>query len=356
MEHKKFKQFMHNLLPEDKIAIIHHTDPDGITSGVIINKTIQILRNKKADLTYFQTNGDVHIQEQTVQLMKKQNINKIIITDLGCDQRPDTIEQLSKFAQVLIIDHHKIYNDLNKIPGVIMIKPQFFNYPKPSAYCAAKLSFDLCSTITDINHLDWIASIGIIGDGAYKQWREFVNNTLKKYKLKKQVIYKTPLGRATTVLSAAESYNINNVKEEFKIVFNAKSYKDILNSNLKQYHKEVKAAITKAIKSYDKEAEHHKDLTFYHLKSRFFIKSTISNLISLNHPDRTIIIIQDAGDYISFSARRQDGKVEVNSLLENAVRGLKQANAGGHKPAAAGKVLREDYQKFKKNILKQTTS
>lgn len=52
-----------------------------------------------------------------------------------------------------------------------------------------------------------------------------------------------------------------------------------------------------------------------------------------------------------FSARRQDFRVKMNELLEKAVKGIPNASAGGHIPAAAGSVPRDYLNVFKENLL-----
>ena len=70
------------------------------------------------------------------------------------------------------------------------------------------------------------------------------------------------------------------------------------------------------------------------------------------YPDKTLIFLQHRGDgFVSFSARRQDFKIKCNELLENAVKGLKGAGAGGHVPAAAGRIKEKDLPEFKKRVL-----
>ena len=57
-------------------------------------------------------------------------------------------------------------------------------------------------------------------------------------------------------------------------------------------------------------------------------------------------------DRIWFSARRQDFKVKMNELLEEAVKGIPDSSAGGHIPAAAGSIPKSYEDRFKENIVK----
>src|SRR3989338_9367793 len=175
-----FKDFITSISPDDKVAVIHHTDPDGISSGVIIAKTIGQLRNRRIDLRINQGHGEISVKSSTVTLMKENNINKVIIVDMSVDQQYSELVRITNFADVMIIDHHKIYNDLNS-KKLILIKPQMLSNIEPSSYPAAKLCFDLCSEVIDTENLDWVASLGVIGDVASQAWKDFLMKVFAKY-------------------------------------------------------------------------------------------------------------------------------------------------------------------------------
>ena len=93
-------------------------------------------------------------------------------------------------------------------------------------------------------------------------------------------------------------------------------------------------------------------MAFLEIKSKYYIKSNISTQLAFLYPHLTIITYQRLGDSIVISARRQDRKVKVNDLLVKAVKGLESASAGGHIPAAAGRIKCKQKKKFIENLLK----
>ncbi|MDD5148846.1 MAG: DHHA1 domain-containing protein, partial [Candidatus ainarchaeum sp.] len=96
------------------------------------------------------------------------------------------------------------------------------------------------------------------------------------------------------------------------------------------------------------------ELELYTIKTRFpAIKSQIINDFSNKSPGKTVILWEITGRNVRFSARRQDGKVKVNELLENAIEGIPDSNAGGHAPAAAGGVPKEFFEKFKEQLIRE---
>lgn len=352
---ERVDNFYRSITPTDRVCVIHHTDPDGVCSGVIAAKTVERLRNKPIDLRHNQLGSEHVIMPSTVKLLKKHRINKVITTDFTPDEDANAFKKLESFAKVLIIDHHKIYNDLNS-ERTVMIKPQLcFKHIEPSRYCTSKLAWDLGSRQTDINDLDWVASVGIVGDMATPVWLEFFKKVLRKYKLPfKKDPFKTIIGQVAATLSSAESYSNSNVRKCFEIVYNARHPREVLKSSIAKFRKHIDKELKFWINNF-KNAEHHKELeyVFYLVKPKLNIKSPLSTIISIKHPGKTIFIVDVRKGVAHVSARRQDKKVAVNSLIENAVKGIKGAHGGGHVPAAGATLPAKYLPLFKQRILEQ---
>jgi len=352
---ERFRNFINSISKDDIVAVLHHTDPDGICSGVIMSKLVEKTRGKKIDLRLNQSAGAIAVTKETVEILKNIKVTKLIMTDLSSDQSPENLKEIEKFANILLIDHHKIYNDLNS-EKTIFIKPQLVSDKNPSAYPASKFCFDLASEIRDMNEFDWIAGIGLIGDCAFNEWNQFLDETFAKYKIeKKQDVFQTKLGLCASLISDAESFDTSKVEEAFNVVYNSESPNDVLNSSLKKYKETVENEIN-YWKSHIKEfAEFYDDinLIFYIIKSKYRIKAPLNTRLSIEQPNKTILLLQESDkNMISISARRRDETIAVNDLLENAVKNLEGASGGGHIPAAGATIRKEDLKKFKENILK----
>ncbi len=350
-------KFFKNIKKEDKIAVIHHTDPDGICSGVIVSKAVEKLRDAKIDLRLNQNSSELFISEETVKRLEENGINKVIITDMGVDQQVEEnfVEKITDFAELVIIDHHKLYRDLNS-EKITLIKPHMIYEDVDSAqYCAAKFCFDILSKILDLSEFDWIATIGIIGDCGYNTWKGFVDDVLTKYDIElKQNGFDTEIGQIAEIISSTEAFDINKVELAFDIVYNANSYKDVLNSELKQYKEDIDNEIKIWRNEVEKRAEIKGNIIYYHIKNpKYPIKSNLCTLLSFDFPDKSIIIVQeyDNDELITVSARRRDNKIKMNELLESATKGLKRGGGGGHIPAAGGRFLKKDKKIFKERVL-----
>jgi single-stranded DNA-specific DHH superfamily exonuclease len=349
----RFRNFINSITKDDVVAVLHHTDPDGVCSGVIMAKLVEKIRGKKIDLHINQAASEIAVLDSTVEALKNEKVNRLIITDLGVDQNPANIKEIEKFAEILVIDHHKVYNDISS-ERTIFLKPQFISGKKPASYPTAKLCFDLASEMVGMDDVDWVAAVGLIGDCAFNEWKEFLDSVFRKYRIeKKQDIFGTELGSAASLISCAESFDSANASKAFEILYDSSGTAGILNSPLQRYHEIVASEISYWEEHVNEFAEFFDDISliFYLIKPKYKIKAPLSTRLSLKYPHKTIIVVQDTGkEIVGISARRRDEKVAVNELLEGAVKGLEKANAGGHIPAAGGKVRKEDLQKFKENI------
>ncbi len=57
---------------------------------------------------------------------------------------------------------------------------------------------------------------------------------------------------------------------------------------------------------------------------------------------------------INVSLRRQDGKVNCGKLAYLSTKDFKNANGGGHVPAAGAFLMAKDWNNFKERLLKLT--
>ena len=350
---KKYDDYMKSLTKNDRIAVIHHTDPDGVSSGVIISKVVERLRGKKIDFRHNQGSSDIALSNETVKILKKKKINKLITTDMAVDQYPETLKAIAKFADILVLDHHKVYGEFDG-KKIIVVKPHLlYADVDPTAYCAGKFCFDLGLRHAEIKDLDWIAVIAIIGDSAYNYWKSFCIKTLKKHKIKvEKEVFATKLGRITGMISDSEAYSYKKAGECYDLLYKAKNYKQILNSKIRWYSLKIRDDKMYWLRNYQKLAEFYDefDLVFYHINPKYSVK--ISTILSYQNPHKTLIVLKPDKNMISISARRQDRKIKVNDLLEDAVKNLENGTAGGHVPAAGGKFMKKDLRQFKKNIIK----
>lgn len=342
----KFEKYCSSLSKKDNIAVLHHADSDGLCAGVIASKSVEKLAGKKPKLSIPFRYGYLP-EKEIVLILKKNKINKLICVDLGLDGFPNIVFESEKFCNILIMDHHKIYRDLNS-EKTVFLKAQFFSKMEPSSYVASKFVFDMFSRIADISETDWIACVGILGDMCFKSWKPFFKKTCRKRKISVEKLYK--LNEMIEAVEMIDPKKFSLVGIEF---FNAKIPKKLLSSKFMKYLDKFNSEIAVFEKDFEKNAEHFQELEliYYEIEPKFDVKSPLINRLSQKFPDKTIVLMQQKGSMGNFSARRQDFKVKMNELLENAIRGIPNSSAGGHIPAAAGRIPLKFIPQFKENLI-----
>lgn len=346
----KFKDFMKGISKDDKVCVMFHGDGDGVCSGVIVSKAVERLREKKIDFIYFQK--EFYVTDKLLDFLKENEISKFVVVDIGL--RKDNFDRLQKICETLILDHH-VSEDLNSRKIIYINSTMIREDLEGIKYPVSKLSFDLCNELVDISDLDWIACAGLISDAAQSKWMDFVREVFERYDI--EIIDKlkeSELGKIGKYIMSSRIVYIENLRECFWIVYNAKDYRDVLNSKLKSYHEELEGIFDKFLNEFKDKVEKYDGLYIYEIKSKYRLNSPLSSVLSFDYIDRDemLLVVLDYGsDYYELSARRQDGKVATNELLKKALEGL-DGDAGGHKIASGGSVNKKDYEKFKKRLIK----
>ena len=351
---ERVDNFLRNITKQDKICIIHDTDPDGVCSAVIMAKCIERLHGKKIDVRIPLDKKQYGITDKMMKKIKSKKITKLITTDFSAEHNIPILKEIEKQAEILVVDHHKLYADY-KSDKTILYKPQYFTNIEPSTYCTAKLAYDAANRVVDASDLDWVAATACIADIATAPWKEWLSNVFKKYKVKmKKELFQTDIGQVAATISSTEVYDVKLVPQCYDVFYKAKKPKDILTSKLGKYKKIIDKELNKNLALFEKKAEKHKELRIYELVSLYRVHSPLSTILGLKHPHKTVIIINKTGNPISVSARRHDRKIAVNNLLEKAIKGFAGANAGGHAPAAGAGFHKKYLPTFKKRIITWT--
>ncbi|RLG14476.1 MAG: hypothetical protein DRN66_01950 [Candidatus Nanohalarchaeota archaeon] len=357
--HKKylesFKSYILGIKKGDNIAIMYHTDCDGICSCLIIKKTIAHLLGKDSFI-FTQKQGKIAVIPATVELLKKKKITKFIAVDMAVDEDEEPIREIEKFADILIIDHHIKKADLSSGKTVFIKAQDYESSIDSSKYPASKLCFDLATPMIEgggsrrlINDLKFISSIGISGDAGYDFWAQkkfLAKNDKEKIQKIDHIIssYISIKGKFNSIVRILEEDNI-----EQKI-----NKRIVENKDISQYYFDIQKELERLILEIDHKARFLKDrkgnikLVFYSIQSRYNIKSILANKISFeDFPTSTVVVEKNGG----FSARNQTFKISMNDMVKTATKGIEGAGGGGHIPAAGGYVPKENVEEFFKNVV-----
>ena len=355
---KKFDELLSSL-KNSKIAIFHDADPDGTCSAALLATAIMRHRGSPPEIHIAPDGGERFLPDETIAFLKSKKINMLLTTDISLDEHPEQVRKAAEFCTVVIIDHHKLYNTFNE-KNILLLKPQLIEEGvEPSRYCSSKMVYDLCMRTTDISDKDWVAAVGMISDMTGEQWQEFLSEVCAKYNYstknarKSSEWFDTKLGKISKIINSAEVYDFKNAGKCYDVLFLAPHPKEVFSSELMKYEKEVTAEIKKFLAQMNKKAQFIDDiqLVYYQIKPKLNIKSALCTLASLKYPNKTVIVASTSNGRAQVSARRQDGKIAVNDLCEQATKTFLNANAGGHKQAAGATFPARYLDIFKKYVI-----
>ena len=343
-------------IQKQNILLIHDVDGDGLSSGKILVEGLQNLgvKIKFRFAAYDRTNlfGDFLLE-----FIQKNNITTIFTTDIGIySTNFKDKKELLKDKTIVIFDHHEKPENID--PNVLYFHPIItYGFNEPSQYCSSKLVYDLLSNFTNLSDLDWVASVGIVADSNYKTWGDFVDATLKKFNLPiPESPFDSELQKVGTYLYYALAMDKDSADKAVKSYFRAKDYHEAL--ELLSGYEVVGEEIDTILKNWEKCAEKIGDVYFVVIEPKYKINSIVSSKLSYLYENKTILVgarnstKEDKEPIMSFSVRRQDGKVNLTLLLKEMVTLLPGLAAGGHRQASGAKFFAKDYQMFKELFVK----
>lgn len=348
---EEFWNFVEGILEKDKIALITHTDLDGLASGIFLEEIFEKKLNKKFESIDFIDYGK-EMLKGFLEKFKDKGITKVFLSDLNVDSSSfkDFLDLRENF-DVFLIDHHPSENGVNKLNNVIKTN---------SADCSSMTIYELGKKEGLINDKEWrdLLEASIVADMSFKGKEGLRILRERNYDFNEENIRDFKITLFSHELGAGLVYYKSKGKD-LKLVFDLIKKRDF--SKFKEMYGEIEEDVQKFLRLADKEAEFfpENNLYFYYLNPEFNIASVVSTLFSDREGfrDKAIVFVhpsfsKNSKNFLKISARNQDGNIPVNILLQRAVKGLEKAIAGGHAKAAGGTILKKDLEKFKKELLR----
>ncbi len=327
---KKFFDFIKDLDDKDVIALISHTDTDGITAAYVANKVIE------ADFVKF-----VGYEELNLKLaaeLKEKGCTKIVFTDLYLGDKA-FLDALEAFASVLILDHHPSA-DWNSAKTTF-IKGE-------NGYCAGYLCYDLFSRVQNIEQLDWLVACASIADYCYFKNSEWMEKIFVKYgeTFSIENIKKGKFWDLQLTLSLALIYFRSDIARVYS------SIKDPFGSigDLALYGGEIQKEIDSLVERFATDRKVFPGGYYYEIAPRFPITSILSSILSDTDSGSIFLLLRIDGTICKLSARRQDKKQDMAAFLQGLIEGFKNSTAGGHVPASGGSFPVRHLPEFKKRL------
>lgn len=341
-EKADFIDFLNSLEKEDRIAIVSHTDLDGIGSAILIEEILKSKGLERNIISRKFLEPKKNALSDLFLKLGKEKISSLFITDLNYENfDAEGFEMLREDFKTFTIDHHpagKIKNSENVIKA-------------ETTQCATYVCYELGKELFDADKWRWLVCAALITDVCYVNPKilEFIRETYPKVTEKN--IRESEAGKISSVVSSALIYFAGQEEKVYDFIREKKL------KELEKYDIEVRQEIDKWMKKYKKEAAYfpERDLYFYYFNSKFNITSIVTNLLSMEEPDATFISVSDIKEengMVKVSARNHNSRKDMIQFLKKGVNGLENAVTGGHVPAAGGSFMKKDIDEFERNILR----
>lgn len=299
------EEFLENT--SGKTLIFFHNDTDGVCCATMLMKYL-----KDAELMSGDVSEEVFKEIGT-------DFDRIIFLDYPVDQYLDYFECL-KEKDVMIIDHHPIVNDLNKL-GFTHINPRF---KEPNKYIScSQIVHKLCLKL-GVENIDWIMRIGAVGDAA-----------LKGTKKEKE---------AVLLIEGFKTFKrAKKLPELVKFMLGCYDIDDFVYSEYRDYMERLQKEVENELIRFEMQGV--KEVNFHEVKSKYGIVAVLSNALFEKYPDKTIIIYREKDGWYRISGRST--KFDVGSVFKKSAEGI--GFGGGHVKAGGAHV--KDFDKFKQRVL-----
>lgn len=333
---QRFLDFINDIRDDDVVALISHTDLDGITAAKVANMVLN------AKIIKFVNYSDLHLG--LVKELKELGATKIVFTDLNIGNEL-FLKELESFSHILILDHHVTPRDWNS-SRTSFIKVE-------AGYCAGYLCYALFSNIHGLHSIEWLVACSCISDYCHVKPRAWLDAVFSRYndslELEGTCVRKSgPIWDVQYTLSLALIYHQDNVL----FAFNSLGEHFGSMGDLSRDAEEVDQEIRETLKSVRAHRIGFHEGYFIELNPRFPISSIVSTIISSEEPSKTHVVLRpDAHlDIYHVSARRQDSKHDMGAFLKKLVEGFEKSSAGGHIPAAGGSFPKKYLSEFKRRL------
>ncbi len=339
----KYIQFLKEINSNDRVVICFDQDGDGISSAVILSKFFE--RSHITNFNYVPFRR--HSRDQVAEDILKYNPTKLIVLDISAEEYP---EFTSRFTEIdfMIIDHHR--TDIQS-DEFLILKPEKIGFEKSYQYPTAKLVYELCSKMINLEDISWLLAVGLISDSCDKTWFSDIQKVYSKFHFElKENIHETTPGLLAQIINSATLVSPKRTHEAIKL-FMKGSIKEILKSSLAELNHNINAEIKNIIDN--TEQQKHNNLIIMEIEPKYAVAGIVGNKLSFQNIDKTYVIITKYKDHAEVSSRSQSGKINCSKMLKKAVDGFEDSNAGGHIPAAGAAFPIKYLEEFKLNLISQ---
>jgi single-stranded DNA-specific DHH superfamily exonuclease len=320
------KEFLENISSRDKIAIIHHDDLDGFASGTLLSDWC---KKKGAEVENFIFSfGKWNVSEDL------ERFDKILIADIS----PGGILEIDppKGKEIFYIDHHPKKEGISE--EILEFRTTNEGYIPTSR------------TVGELTQIKpWLALAGTVADAGdlHPENKKYIKKILKE----NNFTFKEFEEKITHVISNTIIFFEKNLQKFFEELGKINSPKEV--EKMKKYSDPVEKEIKEQLENLDKNFEKISKINIAIVNPKYSIRGILISKISRENPGEVFIFLspkKSNPELLGISSRHQSDEANLPEILNAGIKGLENANAGGHPRAAGGQIQAKDLEKFKENI------
>ena len=229
------KRFLESIEPDDSIVLVFHGDADGISSGAIMYRTLQLMGDQMV-FPAFMEKGESVYSESLAKRVLARDPSHLIVMDTGSRALP-----ILPGITTMVIDHHRPEG----VPPVDLFVTSYGVEPPAPA---SLLTYEICSEMGHVNGRDWIAAVGVAGDMGADAGVEVLRDARKQYGA-------SAIKETTALINAARRAPAYDIITAFDVMRSAASPLDIVEGGipqvalLRQYREQVNAEFKRVLKT-----------------------------------------------------------------------------------------------------------
>lgn len=347
-------EFVRKINPGEKVLVVYGHDNDSICSAVLVYRMVKNFRRAQAEL--FSTKDNFSVSEEDADEIAKIAPDHVIVVDIA-HLESEHVERVLAARRTLIVDHHQPL----KLAGITYCNPREFE--KKIYMPVSYLTYRMYREFGDSSDVAWIAGIGVLSDHAvsiagdlFEEIKRKNPRLLGKTEWKEEDLFSYSLiGTLAKILDSARivSGRMGSVLAA-RVLAGAKSHDEIMKSGNRDAAKLitwsdlVRTEFKKLVADFNKKRKLvKKNMIYYEIPSKLFIKSSLSGYLVQFYKDKILIIAQKSRSNLYISFRRGENvKTDLNKLAKKSVKGIPKAEGGGHEAAAGAKIPVKYISKF----------
>lgn len=329
------KTFLQVAAQQRRALVACHSDADGLTSGVIVQRTLERLGAAVVDVVPSHRGEHVHTLQMRARLLAHEP-GALVVTDMGM-----RAGEILLGVPTMVIDHHR---PVEQPKAALVVN----GYDREPVATSSLLAWTLASDLIDTTDLDWLALVGTVGDlGELAAFPQLADRAAR--------YTKTSISETVALLNAARRAPADDVETALEALQRASSPAAIAkgesaeSERLRGYRAEVAAEVTRCAKVAPLISG---EVALIAFRSR----AQVHPLVAVRWRGRlkgNVVMVANEGylpGRVNFVVRSALPRDLLHWLQERAPADAGEEFAQGHAQATGGSLTREQFLGFAESL------